>query len=135
VRSAARVARAASRATPSATALMRRFPTLRAMCRRVVYEKDKKVENAGKFIIEREDHTLGNLVRMQLLEDHRVDFAGYRMQHPLEHKIFVQVHTTAETNPADAMITACNSLIDKLNRMEEKFDAEVRRKQHEASLF
>lgn len=98
---------------------------------RVVFEKDKKVENAGRFVIEREDHTLGNLVRMQLLDDPRVDFAGYRMPHPLEHKIHIQVHTTANSNPADAMISACNNLIDKFNRLEEKLDAEVARKQHQ----
>jgi DNA-directed RNA polymerase II subunit RPB11 len=96
-----------------------------------VYQKDQKLENAGKFIVEREDHTIGNVVRMQLLEDPRVDFAGYRMTHPLEHRIYIQVHTTPDYNPADAMITACNNLIDKLNRLEEKFDAEVSRKQHE----
>ncbi|KAG8461766.1 hypothetical protein KFE25_001384 [Diacronema lutheri] len=98
---------------------------------KVAFEKDKKVENAGRFVVEREDHTLGNLVRMQLLEDTRVAFAGYRMPHPLEHKIHIEVHTTANSNPADAMILACNNLIDKLNRMEEKFDAEVARKQHQ----
>ena len=100
-------------------------------CRRVVYEKDKKVENAGKFVIEREDHTLGNVVRMQLLEDPRVDFAGYRMPHPLEHKIFIAVHTQRNYSPAEAMVHACNNLLDKLNRIEEKFDAEVARKQHQ----
>jgi len=98
----------------------------------VAFDKDKKVENAGKFVVEREDHTLGNVVRMQLLEDPRVNFAGYLMPHPLEHKIEIHVHTTPDSNPADAVITTCNTLIDKLNRLEEKFDAEVARKQQES---
>lgn len=93
------------------------------------------MENAGKFVVEREDHTLGNMVRMQLLEDERVFFAGYRMPHPLEHKIDIQVQTSADSTPADAMLHSCNKLIDKLNRLEEKFDAEVARKQHEMSAM
>jgi len=98
---------------------------------RVTFEKDKKVTNAGKFIIEREDHTIGNVMRMQLLDDEQVLFAGYRMPHPLEPRINLHVQTTAESNPSHAVIAACNVLIDKLNRIEEKFDAEVARKQRE----
>eukprot|EP00307_Rebecca_sp_RCC1486_P009748 CAMPEP_0119408820 /NCGR_PEP_ID=MMETSP1335-20130426/2264_1 /TAXON_ID=259385 /ORGANISM="Chrysoculter rhomboideus, Strain RCC1486" /LENGTH=195 /DNA_ID=CAMNT_0007433105 /DNA_START=76 /DNA_END=661 /DNA_ORIENTATION=- len=98
---------------------------------KVTFEKDKKIENAGKFVVEKEDHTLGNIVRMQLLEDNRVYFAGYRMPHPLDHKIDIQVQTSADWTPAAAVIHACEKLNDKLNRLEEKFDAEVARKQHE----
>ena len=32
--------------------------------RKVTYERDTKVENAGTFVIQREDHTLANLLRM-----------------------------------------------------------------------
>lgn len=31
---------------------------------KVTYEKDTKISNAGKFTILREDHTMGNLIRM-----------------------------------------------------------------------
>lgn len=34
------------------------------------------------FKIQKEDHTLGNLVTQSLLRDHRVIFAGYRIPHP-----------------------------------------------------
>ena len=39
---------------------------------KVVYEKDTKMQNAGTFIIENEDHTVGNLVRETLLKDPEV---------------------------------------------------------------
>jgi DNA-directed RNA polymerase II subunit RPB11 len=32
--------------------------------RRVEFKMDTKVANAGTFVIQREDHTIGNLVRM-----------------------------------------------------------------------
>lgn len=31
---------------------------------RVQYERDTKVPNAGTFVLQREDHTVGNLSRM-----------------------------------------------------------------------
>ena len=32
--------------------------------RKLSYERDTKVENAGTFVLQREDHTIGNLLRM-----------------------------------------------------------------------
>lgn len=32
--------------------------------RKLTFERDTKVENAGTFVLQREDHTLGNLLRM-----------------------------------------------------------------------
>jgi hypothetical protein len=40
-----------------------------------------------------EDHTMGNLIRMQLHSDRFVVFAGYRIPHPLENKMVVKVRT------------------------------------------
>jgi len=32
--------------------------------RKLAFERDTKVENAGTFVLQREDHTMGNLLRM-----------------------------------------------------------------------
>lgn len=58
---------------------------------------DTKLVNSGTFKLEREDHTMGNLLRMQLMRDKDVVFVGYRQPHPLEHHILLRVQTT--TNP------------------------------------
>ena len=50
---------------------------------RVQYEKSSKITNFATITIREEDHTLGNIVRQQLLRDRRVRFAGYRKPHPL----------------------------------------------------
>ncbi|XP_021728512.1 DNA-directed RNA polymerases II, IV and V subunit 11-like isoform X2 [Chenopodium quinoa] len=55
----------------------------------VVPEGVKKVLNAS-FTIEREDHTIGNILRMQLHRDPNVLFAGYKLPHPLQYKILVR---------------------------------------------
>ena len=55
---------------------------------KVVYSEDKI--NLGTAIIMDENHTLGNIVRYQLLKDKAVKFAGYRVPHPLESKIEIK---------------------------------------------
>ncbi|KAK4794131.1 hypothetical protein SAY86_012125 [Trapa natans] len=59
--------------------------------KKVSYERDTKIINAASFTIEREDHTIGNIVRMQLHRDDNVLFAGYKLPHPLQYKIIVRV--------------------------------------------
>ena len=38
-----------------------------------------------------EDHTVGNMIRHQLLKDPNVLFAGYKNPHPLEHRIILRI--------------------------------------------
>ncbi|KAK1864607.1 hypothetical protein I4F81_007152 [Pyropia yezoensis] len=72
---------------------------------KLTYERDVKVENAGTLTIEREDHTLGNLVRMQLLRDPRVTDAA------------------APYLPTDAIATALRDLNAEINLIADKLDA------------
>ncbi|XP_021739776.1 DNA-directed RNA polymerases II, IV and V subunit 11-like isoform X2 [Chenopodium quinoa] len=55
--------------------------------KKVSYERDTKIINAASFTIEREDHTIGNILRMQLHRDPNVLFAGCKLPHPLQYKI------------------------------------------------
>ncbi|KAG6628235.1 hypothetical protein CIPAW_14G001100 [Carya illinoinensis] len=48
--------------------------------KKVSYERDTKIINAASFTVEREDHTIGNIIRMQLHRDPNVLFAGYTPQ-------------------------------------------------------
>ena len=43
---------------------------------KIEYKADTKVANSGTFRLNREDHTVLNLFRMQLLRDASVRFAG-----------------------------------------------------------
>ena len=60
---------------------------------RITYQEDQKIADAGTFTLLKEDHTLGNIIRMSLLADGRVLFAGYRMPHPLENRMVIKVKT------------------------------------------
>jgi DNA-directed RNA polymerase II subunit RPB11 len=61
--------------------------------KRLVYAPDSKKPNAGNFVLAKEDHTIGNLLRLQLLRDPTVRFAGYRIPHPLIFECHVRVET------------------------------------------
>lgn len=53
-----------------------------------------QVPNAAIYTINKEDHTLGNMIRMQLLKDPNVMFAGYKNPHPLEHKVVLRIQVS-----------------------------------------
>eukprot|EP01097_Dermamoeba_algensis_P004579 TRINITY_DN296_c0_g1_i4.p1 TRINITY_DN296_c0_g1~~TRINITY_DN296_c0_g1_i4.p1 ORF type:complete len:122 (-),score=26.28 TRINITY_DN296_c0_g1_i4:190-555(-) len=89
--------------------------------KKVELQKDTKIQNAALFTVQKEDHTVGNLIRMQLHRDPEVLFAGYRMPHPLEHKIVVKVQTTPNSEPKRAFNKALTELISELSMIEDKF--------------
>ena len=91
----------------------------------VEFKKETRIPNAATFILNGEDHTLGNLIRAQLLEDKNVLFAGYRVPHPLENKVELKVQTTAASTPQKAVSMAIAALQHQMTRIEEDFKAEV----------
>ena len=66
--------------------------------------------NSGIFTIYLEDHTLGNSVKMMLLRNPKIRFAGYRKPHPLENKIEIKVQTNGEITPVAALREALSNL-------------------------
>ena len=96
---------------------------------RVTITPDTKVPNAATLVIEREDHTLGNILRMQLLEDKEVSFSGYRVQHPLEPAIQVKVQTKSDNpGPVKAVEDALGHLLKELGSIEKAFRHELDKK-------
>mmetsp|Transcript_27011 Transcript_27011/g.68700 ORF Transcript_27011/g.68700 Transcript_27011/m.68700 type:complete len:135 (-) Transcript_27011:633-1037(-) len=77
---------------------------------KVSYKADTKLAHAGTLTIMQEDHTLGNLLRMQLFQDKHVVFAGYRIPHPLEPRMVVKVQTTGVKQPTQAVEHALEDL-------------------------
>ena len=59
----------------------------------------------------KEDHTIGNLLRMQLLRDPSVRFAGYMIPHPLINRIDMRIQTTSSTvSPVEVLSSAIEDL-------------------------
>uniref|UniRef100_A0A6M2FDN4 DNA-directed RNA polymerase RBP11-like dimerisation domain-containing protein n=1 Tax=Populus davidiana TaxID=266767 RepID=A0A6M2FDN4_9ROSI len=98
---------------------------IRFVFARVSYERDTKIINAASFTVEREDHTIGNILRMQLHRDDNVLFAGYKLPHPLKYKIIVRIHTTSQSSPMQAYNQAINDLDKELDHLKNAFEAEL----------
>ena len=106
---------------------------------RVAISKDQKIPNAASFTVQREDHTLGNAIRMylvlcrspsvgvsdvssrQLVKDKDVLFAGYKVPHPLEHSFIIKVQTSNTTTPVEAVRKAVNEIISDVSTLEDRF--------------
>ncbi|TNV75507.1 hypothetical protein FGO68_gene11799 [Halteria grandinella] len=89
---------------------------------KINYVKDSKIQNFANIAIKDEDHTLGNVVRMQLLKDPQVRFAGYRRLHPLENIIEIKVQTEVnQKSPPQAVIDACQNTINHVTAIEMSF--------------
>eukprot|EP01024_Parvocaulis_polyphysoides_P044164 TRINITY_DN40612_c1_g3_i1.p3 TRINITY_DN40612_c1_g3~~TRINITY_DN40612_c1_g3_i1.p3 ORF type:complete len:143 (-),score=19.33 TRINITY_DN40612_c1_g3_i1:424-792(-) len=102
-----------------------------AHLKKVAFERDTKVANAGTFTIQREDHSLGNMIRMQLLEDKRILFAGYRVPHPLEHRLLIKIQTDGSITPAEALEQALKDLLEEYKHIRHKFAEELTLRQNQ----
>lgn len=101
----------------------------------VVSENEKKITitinvnipNSITFTINKEDHTIGNMIKSQLLKDPNVIFAGYKNPHPLENKIIIIIQTISDYTPIDAINNAFSNLISELSIIENKFKESIKK--------
>ena len=76
------------------------------------------------FTFNKEDHTLGNLLRAKLAKSEHVLFAGYQVPHPLFAKFHMRVQTDGVVTPKEAIIQACRDLIAELQSLDQEFTKE-----------
>lgn len=74
------------------------------------------------YKFEKEDHTLGNLLQGELLNDPDVVFAGYSVPHPLENIMVLEIDTNEDKTPQEALKLAREQLIMKLDKISELFN-------------
>lgn len=82
------------------------------------------VPNAAMFTFNKEDHTLGNLLRAKLVKSEHVLFAGYQVPHPLFAVFKLRVQTDGEVTPKDAVVKACQDLVKELQMLDQEFTKE-----------
>jgi len=66
----------------------------------------KKTANELKIEVEGAEHGFCNLLQKKLLEDERVDMAGYDVPHPLASNPVIYVRMKGTTKPEKALIKA-----------------------------
>ena len=92
-------------------------------------ERDSGLANCYNFTIFKEDDTIGNLLTQELLNEERVLFAGYRIQHPMTDLIIVRVNVSDNIrSPADLVSSTINNLRDHLSYLKEDFEKQVEKK-------
>mmetsp|Transcript_101384 Transcript_101384/g.286000 ORF Transcript_101384/g.286000 Transcript_101384/m.286000 type:complete len:200 (+) Transcript_101384:116-715(+) len=91
--------------------------------KRIHIVPDEKVPDACLFKIWLEDHTLGHTLRMELLRNEDVLFAGYKVPHPLDHMIELRVQTLPKSSPeivlrhaVENIRTECRSMLDQFDQ-------------------
>jgi DNA-directed RNA polymerase subunit L len=71
----------------------------------------KKAANELKIEVEGAGHGLCNLLQKKLLEDNRVDLAGYDVPHPLASNPVIYVRMKDTSKPEDALIKAAEKAL------------------------
>lgn len=79
----------------------------------------KKSSKELRLEVEGEGHTFCNVIQKALLEDERVDLAGYSVPHPLTSSPVVYVRTKGQSRPE----TALKDAIGKVQKETELFRA------------
>jgi len=86
--------------------------------------EDTKIPNAATFKILKQDHTLGNMIRAQVLAMPQVLFAGYKVPHPLHPYFLLKIQTDGTMTPQAVLEQACTKLITTISSLEAKFKRE-----------
>ena len=76
------------------------------------------------FTFNKEDHTLGNLLRAKLVKSPHVMFAAYQVPHPLFAVFKLRVQTDGEVSPKEAVVQACRDLVAELEKLDQEFTKE-----------
>ena len=83
----------------------------------------KKEANELKIEIEGASHGLCNLLQKRLLEDEKVDLAGYDVPHPLASNPIIYVRMKGKTKPELALLKA----VENAREMNKIFSKELKK--------
>lgn len=93
---------------------------------RIEVQEDMRIPNAATFVFNKEDHTLGNMLRHAVLALPGVLFCGYKVPHPLEPRVLVKIQTDGSMTPSEALQQACTRLIVQVGSLKQSWAKEVR---------
>ena len=85
---------------------------------RVIKRDDRELE----FELEGEEHTFCTPLVKLLLEDENVEFAAYRISHPLVRIPRVYVRTNGRERPEEALVKAADALIRIYSEVRREFE-------------
>lgn len=98
---------------------------------KIVEQVSNTMPNSSLFKIDKEDHTLANLLRMKLHESTFVKMAGYRVPHPTQHRVELSLQTAPDGSgapvptPKDILYKTIDLCIADLRDFEEQLRGEA----------
>ncbi|ORX39702.1 putative DNA-directed RNA polymerase [Kockovaella imperatae] len=82
--------------------------------------------SACTFVLNHEDHTLGNALRWMIMKDADVEFCGYSAPHPSEPKIHLRIQMYDNMSAVDCLRKALSNLRDLLSTVDQKYKKSLR---------
>lgn len=95
--------------------------------KKVTVTPDPKILNTATIVVQREDHTLGNVLCRQLQFQQNITFAGYRMPHPLEPAFELKIQTDGSITPTTAAQIGVTAVQGQLATLEDRLRTEIKR--------
>nr|UXY87965.1 DNA-directed RNA polymerase II complex subunit Rpb11 [Cryptomonas curvata] len=86
---------------------------------KIEFARHKENLNYGIFKIQKEDHTIGDLIQNQLLKEINVLYSGYKRIHPLEHFIILKIITNGVLSPVEIFDKVLKDLYIEFSLLEE----------------
>ena len=95
---------------------------------RVSVVDDSRIPSTSTVTLNRQDHTVTNLLSNEIRKNENVIFSGYRVPHPLVPKAEIRVQTKPNTQtPKDVLKDAATKLLADVNNFEESVKTELHR--------
>jgi len=88
-------------------------------------EEKTKANNYSQFKLMKEDHTIGNSIQMELLENENVIFSGYRIPHPLKKELYIKIKTKSTTEPRKELIKGLKAIQTKIKTLKQEFKSAI----------
>lgn len=88
------------------------------------------MSNTSDFKMNKEDHTLANLLSEQLKQAPHVIFAGYKIGHPNVPEVLLRVQTDGTIAPRDAIVSVCRQLVASYGQLGREFQKEFALRQY-----
>ncbi|PWN52163.1 RBP11-like subunits of RNA polymerase, partial [Violaceomyces palustris] len=93
--------------------------------KRVEIQEDTRIPNAATFCFNKEDHTIGNMLRYAVLSNPAILFCGYKVPHPLEPRVLLKIQTDGSLTPTEALKQGCTKLIAQMSGLKQSWRNEV----------
>jgi len=87
----------------------------------------KKTSNEFKIEIEGVGHTFCNMLQKKILEDDRVDLAGYAVPHPLASNPVIYVRAKGEVKPEKILREAIDRAVDMNKEFSKEFERALKK--------